>query len=105
MTETIRIALPHGPGAMAIHTPSGDPIVTIRFDGRIDVNPAFTLEEAARAFWDAVIRLNPYSDLGLPLNTLAGQIKLGARDQIVDEAFVAPELREFLRGKEGGPDR
>lgn len=35
------------------------PIVTIRWDGRVEVNPAFTVDEAARAFWDAVIAMNP----------------------------------------------
>jgi len=87
MIETLRIDLPHGPGSMALYTASADPIVTIRFDGRIDVNPAFTVEQAARAFWDAVIRMNPYTDLGIPVNTPEGQIKLGARDTIAEEAF------------------
>lgn len=49
-----------GPGAFSIHHTSGDPIFAIHADGRLEINPAFTVDEAARAFWDAVIRLNPY---------------------------------------------
>jgi hypothetical protein len=72
---------------MALCAASGDPIVTIRFDGRVEVNPAFTVDEAARAFWDAVIRLNPHTEIQTPLNNPAGQAKLGARDLIAEEAF------------------
>ena len=32
-------------------------IVSISHDGKVDVNPEFTVDEAARAFWDAVRQL------------------------------------------------
>jgi hypothetical protein len=31
-------------------------IVTIRRDGAIEVNPKYTVDEAAKAFWDAVMQ-------------------------------------------------
>jgi hypothetical protein len=36
---------------------SNELIVTIHFDGRVTVNPKYSTDEAARAFWDAVRRL------------------------------------------------
>jgi hypothetical protein len=51
-------------GGFSIHHPAGDVIFTLHFDGRVEINPAYAVEEAARAFWDAVIRLNPYGDRG-----------------------------------------
>jgi len=33
---------------------SGEIIVSIHADGRVEVNPKFTVDEAARVFWDAV---------------------------------------------------
>jgi len=33
---------------------NSDPIVTIRADGTVVLNPNYTPDEAARAFWDAV---------------------------------------------------
>ncbi len=49
------------PAALRISHTSGEPLVTIHCDGRVDVNPAFTLDEAAMAFWEAVRKLNPRS--------------------------------------------
>jgi len=54
--------LPSGTGAFMIRN-GPEPIFTIHFDGRIEVNPAFTVDEAARAFWDAVARMNPWGPL------------------------------------------
>lgn len=34
-------------------------IVRIHMDGRVEINPKHTLDEAAKAFWDAVIKMNP----------------------------------------------
>lgn len=33
--------------------------VTIHQDGRVEVNPKYTTDEAAKLFWDAVIQLAP----------------------------------------------
>lgn len=33
--------------------------VTIHQDGRVEVNPKYTTDEAAKLFWDAVIKLAP----------------------------------------------
>ena len=46
-------------GSFQIVHDSGEPIVTIYLDGRVEVNPAFTVDDAARAFWEAVKQLNP----------------------------------------------
>ena len=35
------------------------PIVTLYADGRVHVDPDYPLDQAARAFWDAVIQSNP----------------------------------------------
>jgi hypothetical protein len=35
------------------------PIVTLYADGRMHVDPGYSLDQAARAFWDAVIQSNP----------------------------------------------
>jgi hypothetical protein len=50
------------PGNLQISDSHGDPIVTIHHDGRVILNANFPLDEAARAFWDTVIRLNPHTD-------------------------------------------
>jgi hypothetical protein len=31
-------------------------IVTVRADGTVEVNPKYTVDEAAKAFWDAVMK-------------------------------------------------
>lgn len=36
-----------------------EPIVTIRPDGAVEVNPKYETTEAAKAFWDAVREMNP----------------------------------------------
>lgn len=33
--------------------------VTIHQDGRVEVNPKYTTDEAAKLFWDAVVRIAP----------------------------------------------
>ncbi len=38
-----------------------EPIVTITAFGEVIVNPKFSMDEAAKAFWDAVKRCNPTS--------------------------------------------
>lgn len=55
----ILIGIPAPTGAFAIRNQSGEAIVTIYHDGRVVVNPAFLVDDAAAAFWEAVIRLNP----------------------------------------------
>ena len=47
------------PAALRINHASGEPIVTIHCDGHVDLNPKFTTEEAAMAFWRAVELVNP----------------------------------------------
>jgi hypothetical protein len=39
---------------------SNEQIVSIHPDGRIEINPKYTTDEAAKAFWEAVIRMNPF---------------------------------------------
>jgi hypothetical protein len=46
-------------GSFQIVHISGEPLVTIWYDGRVEVNPLFTVDETAKLFWEAVIRLNP----------------------------------------------
>ena len=33
--------------------------VTIHRDGRVDVNPKYTTDEAAKKFWEAVVQISP----------------------------------------------
>jgi hypothetical protein len=35
-------------------------IVTFHRDGRVEINPKYSADEAAKAFWNAVIRMNPF---------------------------------------------
>jgi hypothetical protein len=52
------ITLARGQGhALVVHHESGAPLVTIHCDGRVEINPAFTLDEATLAFWDAAREL------------------------------------------------
>jgi hypothetical protein len=39
---------------------SNEAIVTFHRDGRVEINPKYSAEEAAKAFWNAVIRMNPF---------------------------------------------
>jgi hypothetical protein len=55
----IALTSPLTPGNLQISGSTGAPIVTIHHDGRVELNPAYSLDEAARAFWDAVIEMNP----------------------------------------------
>jgi hypothetical protein len=59
MPDPTKISLHETTGYLQICTASGEPIVTIHYDGRVEINPAFTVDEAARAFWGAVLLLNP----------------------------------------------
>ena len=38
----------------------GCTIFTVFTDGHVELNPEFTVDECARAFWDAVFRLRPH---------------------------------------------
>ena len=38
---------------------ANDPIVIIKPDGDIWINPKYTTTEGAKAFWDMVIQMNP----------------------------------------------
>jgi len=38
---------------------NNEAIVTIKPDGEIEINPKYTITEAAKAFWDVVIQTNP----------------------------------------------
>ena len=52
------IDLPQGPTSLLqIMASDCRLIVSISHDGKVDVNPEFTVDEAARAFWDAVRQL------------------------------------------------
>ena len=42
------------PSRLRFYTPTGEPLVTVYFDGRVEVNPQYTMDEAAAAFWEAV---------------------------------------------------
>lgn len=42
---------------LAIFAEGGREIVRITADGRVEVNPEFTTDQAAKAFWDAVKKL------------------------------------------------
>lgn len=42
---------------LAISAADGREIMRITADGRVEVNPEFTTDQAARAFWDAVKKL------------------------------------------------
>jgi hypothetical protein len=55
----IALASPLTHASLQISSSVGAPIVTIHHDGRVEVNPAYTTDEVARAFWDAVIEMNP----------------------------------------------
>jgi len=55
----IALTSPPKPGNLQIAGSTGSPIVTIYHDGRVEVNPLYTLDEAANAFWRTVIDLNP----------------------------------------------
>lgn len=52
------IELPQHPASL-LQITAGDSrlIVAIAHDGKVIVNPEFTVDEAARAFWDAVKQL------------------------------------------------
>ena len=43
--------------SLAIYADDGREIVRITADGRVVVNPQFTIEHAAREFWEAVEKL------------------------------------------------
>ncbi|HEY1964778.1 MAG TPA: hypothetical protein VGG59_07600 [Acidobacteriaceae bacterium] len=43
--------------AFEIRSATADPLVTIHMDGRVELNPAIPVDEAARAFWNAVQRV------------------------------------------------
>lgn len=47
-------------GTIAFITGSGKVAVTFHPDGRVEVGPDFTPDEAAKVFWEAVIAMNPY---------------------------------------------
>jgi hypothetical protein len=52
------IGLPQHPMSLLQITSSDSRvIVSITHDGQVTVNPEFTVDEAARAFWDAVKQL------------------------------------------------
>ena len=52
------IDLPQGPTSLLrIMASDCRLIVSISHDGKVDVNPEFTVDAAARAFWDAVRQL------------------------------------------------
>ena len=55
----VALSSPLKPGNLQIAGSAGEPIVTIHHDGRVDVNPLYSLNEAANAFWLAVIEMNP----------------------------------------------
>jgi hypothetical protein len=42
---------------LALFAVNAEPIVRIHLDGRVEVDPRYTVDDAARAFWDAVRRL------------------------------------------------
>lgn len=45
------------PASLSISAEDAREIVRITADGRVIVNPEFTTDEAAKAFWDAVKKL------------------------------------------------
>lgn len=42
--------------AISIHEPDGEIVVAVRYDGKVDVNPKYTWDEASARFWDAITR-------------------------------------------------
>ena len=56
---SINLVSPFTPGNLQISGADAEPIVTIHWSGRVEVNPKYTVDDAARAFWDAVIAMNP----------------------------------------------
>jgi hypothetical protein len=39
---------------------SGKEVVRIGYDGKITIAEGFAVDDAAKAFWDAIMRMNPY---------------------------------------------
>jgi hypothetical protein len=51
------VGLPQHPLLLQIQASDSRVIVSIAHDGQVIVNPEFTVDEAAKAFWDAVRQL------------------------------------------------
>jgi hypothetical protein len=54
------VLVPTKPPSFAVSSSGGEPIFTIHHDGAVAVNPKYATDDAALAFWEAVIRLNPF---------------------------------------------
>jgi len=65
---------------LALFAINADPIVTIHSDGRVNINPKYSTDEAAQAFWDAVRRMGPKGER--PLNCLFCEFS-GTRDELI----------------------
>ena len=67
MTKFPTFTIGTPPQILSIETPpqilsfvvGGKAAVTIHNDGRVEVHDGFTADEAARAFWDAVVGMAP----------------------------------------------
>jgi len=58
--DTIRIA-PHLMTSVTFYFPAGHRAVTLHEGGRVEVGEGVTYDEAAKCFWDAVLRNAPRS--------------------------------------------
>jgi hypothetical protein len=59
-------ALYAAPMSIQFHSPaSGQTLVTIKHDGTIELGEGATVDDGARAFWDAVIRMRPQAMLDI----------------------------------------
>lgn len=48
-----------GDGAPRLQFGDSEPIVVLHHDGRVEINPKYSTTDAAKAFWDAVLEMNP----------------------------------------------
>ncbi|MFF9118320.1 hypothetical protein ACF09Y_22420 [Streptomyces massasporeus] len=73
------------PPILEIRSNSGQPLVTIHPDGRLEHGDDYQPDEAAQAFWDAVQRLVPPAmvrEYGAPLTTrINAELAAGQRAQ------------------------
>lgn len=66
-------------GAATISIPfNGQPMVTIRPDGRLEFGPDYHPDDAARAFWDAVLRLQPTLEQQTGIKDVEARLRAGA---------------------------
>ena len=57
MSDELKLSVGPVTGYLCISASDAREVVRITHDGHVIVNPEFTVDEAARAFWDAVKRI------------------------------------------------